>query len=317
MFDRARRRLAVQAAVLFALVLIVFSIIFYLVLSTALAPAFDIAPEIPDDDVARQAYAQTTQLIAVALVLADLAAVVGAIVAGYVLAGRTLRPIRSSLERQRRFVADASHEMRTPLTVIRTAVDEAIAQPTVDATVRRDLATVSAATDRLTSLTADLLLLARTEDAGHAPERRPVDLSVAAAEAAHAVRAAVGAEVTLDLVADLVVSADEDGLVRAITNLVDNAWRYSGGRAVEVRTFEQDGHGVVEVRDHGPGIAASDLERIFEPFHRLRADRSAPSGTGLGLAIVRSLVRSWGGTVTVRSRPGSGSTFRIDLPRSR
>lgn len=317
MFDRARRRLALQAALLFAFVLVVFSVLFYVILSTALAPAFDIAPEIPDDDAARLAYAQTTQLIAIALVLADLAAVVGAIVAGYILAGRTLRPIRSSVERQRRFVADASHEMRTPLTVIRTAVDEALVDPSIDDTVRRNLATVSTATDRLAAMTADLLLLARTEDATHAPDRRPVDLSVAAAEAAHAIRTAVAAEVTLELAADLLVLADEDGLVRVITNLVDNAWRYSGGRPVEVRTFDQEGRGVVEVRDHGPGIAAADVDRIFEPFHRLRADRGAPPGTGLGLALVRSLVRSWGGSVTVRSRPGMGSTFRVELTRVR
>jgi len=317
MFDRARRRLTLQAALLFAVVLVVFSIVFYAVLTTVLAPTFDIAPEIPNDEAARSAYQSTIELIAAALVVANVVAIAIAVIAGYLLAGRTLRPIRTVLERQRRFVADASHEMRTPLTVIRATVDNALQLPDEPDLVQETLRTVSDATDRLARMTSDLLLLARTEDGSLAAVRTPMDLSVAAAEAVAAARQALGARIELSLEQDLLVLADEDALGRIAANLIDNAWRYSGAKVVAVRTSGTDRFAVLEVVDHGPGIAEADRERIFEPFHRVRADHDAPSGSGLGLAIASSLARGLGGRIGVDSRPGTGSTFRVELPRHR
>ena len=317
MFDRARRRLTLQAALLFAVVLVVFSIVFYAVLTTVLAPTFDIAPEIPNDEAARSAYQSTIELIAAALVVANVVAIAIAVIAGYLLAGRTLRPIRTVLERQRRFVADASHEMRTPLTVIRATVDNALQLPDEPDLVQETLRTVSDATDRLARMTSDLLLLARTEDGSLAAVRTPMDLSVAAAEAVAAARQALGARIELSLEQDLLVLADEDALGRIAANLIDNAWRYSGAKVVAVRTSGTDRTAILEVEDHGPGIAEADRERIFEPFHRVRADHDAPSGSGLGLAIASSLARGLGGRIGVDSRPGTGSTFRVELPRHR
>ena len=317
MFDRARRRLAIQAATLFAAVLLVFSVVFYLVLRTVLAPTFDIAPELPNDEAAREAYAQAIELIGAALVLANLVALAIAGAAGYILAGRTLKPIRDALARQRRFVADASHEMRSPLTIIRSTVDENGSRPGPAVLTGPGLSAVSDATDRLVGITADLLLLARTEDGNLSRTLDPVDLSVAVAEAAREARRGLGADISLSLAPDLVVLADDTSLQRLAANLIDNAWRYSDGAPVIIRTSSTDRMAVLEVDDRGPGIAQADLDRIFEPFHRLRADRGAPSGTGLGLAIVRSLARSWGGRVSVQSRPGIGSTFRVEIPLPR
>jgi len=316
-FDRARRRLTLQAVVLFAVVLLVFSIVFYLVLSVVLRPAFDIAPELPDDDSARAAYARTIEFIGVALLVANAVAIGIALVAGHVLAGRTLRPIRAALERQRRFVADASHEMRAPLTIIRTSVDDALRLPLDPEQALEALQTVSTATDRLTAMTADLLLLARSEDGAQVPTASPIDLSVSVAEACREVRGARHASIELLLAPDLVVLADDEMLQRVAANLIDNGWRYSGGKPVVVRTSGTDRLAILEVQDRGPGIGAADLERIFEPFHRVHADRDAPAGTGLGLAIALSITRSFGGRITVDSRPGGGSTFRVELPRVR
>jgi len=317
MFDRARRRLTLQAALLFAAVLLVFSIVFYVVLTTVLAPTFDIVPELPNDETARDAYQTTVQLILVALVVANIVAIAIAVGAGYLLAGRTLRPIRGALERQRRFVADASHEMRTPLTVIRSTVDNALARPEEPELAQASLRTVSDATDRLARMTSDLLLLARTEDGSPAAVRTPVDLSVAAAEAVATARQALGARIELSLEQDLLVLADEDALGRIAANLIDNAWRYSDGKVVAVRTLGTDRTAILEVEDRGQGIAEADRERIFEPFHRVRADHDAPTGSGLGLAIAQGLARGLGGRIGVDSRPGAGSTFRLELPRRR
>ena len=316
MFPRARRRLALQAAFLFAAVLLVFSVVFFVVLTTVLAPTFDIAPEITNDEAARNAYESTVELIGVALLVANVIAVSIAIVAGYLLAGRTLRPIGEALERQRRFVADASHEMRTPLTIIRTSVDNALQRPDDAAFTQASLRTVGDATDRLARMTSDLLLLARTDGGRDVAERAVVDLSVAAAEAAGAMRLTLGARIELSLRQDLLVRADEDSLERITTNLVDNAWRYSHGKPVLVRTSATERTALLEVVDQGPGIAAVDQERIFEPFHRIRSDHDAPPGSGLGLAIAQRLTQGLGGSLSVESRPGHGSTFRVELPRT-
>ena len=318
MFARARRRLALQAAILFAAVLLVFSLVFFVVLTTVLAPTFDIAPEIMNDEAARSAYDSTVELIGVALLVANVIAVSIAIVAGYLLAGRTLQPIGEALERQRRFVADASHEMRTPLTIIRTSVDNALERPDDAEFTQASLRTVGDATDRLARMTSDLLLLARTDGGRDLAERAAVDLSVAAAEAVAAMRLALGARIELSLRQDLLVRADEDSLERITTNLVDNAWRYSDGKPCPGADVGDRAHRRPRGRRSGSGHRGGRPgARILEPFHRVRSDLNAPPGSGLGLAISQRLTQALGGSLSVKSRPGRGSTFRVELPRSR
>lgn len=115
MFQRARRRLTIQYIVIFALVLALFSIVFYVAFRAVLGPAFDIAPDLSTAQAAQQAYRLTLERVAIALLVANLVTVGAVGSVAWVLANRTLRPIREALMRQRRFVADASHEMRTPL----------------------------------------------------------------------------------------------------------------------------------------------------------------------------------------------------------
>jgi signal transduction histidine kinase len=174
------------------------------------------------------------------------------------------------------------------------------------------------AADGLTRLTNDLLLLARTDDGTYDRPLSSIDLSVVTAEAvdtfADANDNAYRPEIRLE--PDLVVSADADEIRRIVINLVDNAIRYSGDR-VSVSTSGSDREAVVEIRDSGPGIEASDLDQVFEPFYRVRADATTPDGSGLGLTIARSLALRNRGSLTVTSLPGAGATFRLALPRSR
>jgi signal transduction histidine kinase len=174
------------------------------------------------------------------------------------------------------------------------------------------------AADGLTRLTNDLLLLARTDDGTYDRPLSSIDLSVVTAEAvdtfADANDKAHRPEIRLE--PDLVVSADADEIRRIVINLVDNAIRYSGDR-VSVSTSGSDREAVVEIRDSGPGIEASDLDQVFEPFYRVRADATTPDGSGLGLTIARSLALRNRGSLTVTSLPGAGATFRLALPRSR
>lgn len=321
MFARTRRRLTLFYIALFILVLGAFSVVFYVGFATALAPTFDLGPELTNEQVAEVAYQATLEQIRVALLVADLAVVLLVGGAAWILAARTLRPISEAHARQRRFVADASHEMRTPLAAIRASAEGALAGPASADDLRHALAVVVESADRLSRLTNDLLLLARADELPSDGRANPVDLSVAVAETieAFAVAHPRFARTRASLAADLPVAADPDEVARIVANLLDNAYRYGGGGAspprIVTRSFERDA--IVEVSDDGPGIAAADVDRVFEPFYRLRADADTPEGSGLGLAIARSLAGRNGGQLTVTSRPGEGSTFRLALPRFR
>jgi signal transduction histidine kinase len=319
MFDRARHRLTLLYIAIFVIVLGVFSAVFYVVLATVLQPTLDVDPDVPDLAAAQIAYAATIQRIGIALIAADVA-VVGLVgVVAWLLATRTLRPIQDAHRRQRRFVADASHEMRTPLAGIRATAEGALESDGSAAEMRSSLEAIVESTERMARLTDDLLLLARTDDRLLEPRLETFDLSVAVAEVLDAVRQAssAGRPAEVRLAPDLLVSGDAEGVRRAVANLIDNAYRYGGPEAtVQVTTRASDGDVVVEVADDGPGIPAADLSRIFDPFYRVRADASAPAGSGLGLAIARGIVERSGGSLSAASKVGAGTTFLLTLPRS-
>jgi signal transduction histidine kinase len=320
MFARARLRLTLLYLVLFALIFGLFSVIFYVVMTITLQPDFDLAPELSTTQAAELAYQTTVGQIGVALLVGNvlLIGIVG--VVAWVLATRTLRPIRDAHLRQRRFVADASHEMRTPLAAIRVTAENAADGAVPPEDLSAALRSVVSSTDRLTRLTNDLLLLARTDERLLTPPAEGIDLSVVAAEAVEESSATWPLEVKTQvaLAPDLLVAADPDDLRRILANLLDNAARH-GGPSVRIglTTSGSERDAIVEVQDDGPGIAAADIGRIFEPFYRVRADAASPDGTGLGLALARSLAERIGGRLTVESVPGAGSTFRLSLPRSR
>jgi OmpR-family two-component system manganese-sensing sensor histidine kinase len=323
MFKQARLRLTVLNIVLFGLVLALFSVAFYVAFGTVLAPTFDLAPELSNEQAAEAAYQATLDRVGLALLVGDLIAVVLVGIVAWILAARTLRPIREAHARQRRFVADASHEMRTPLAAIRASAEGALSGPASGSgqDLRQALEVVVASADRLTRLTNDLLLLARTDEVP-ADRRQAVDLSVVIAETAEAF-AVAHADLPpprMTLAEDLRVLADADEIGRIVANLLDNAYRYggtAGGSVVRMSSRAAERDAIVEVSDAGPGIAGADLDRIFEPFHRVRSDAGAPGGNGLGLAIGRGLAERNGGRLTVASQPGAGSTFRLSLPRFR
>lgn len=317
MFERARRRLALRYLAVLVVVLGAFSLVFLATMAIVLRPAFDVAEDSTTDEAVQHAYQRAVQRIGLALVVADGAVVVLVGAAAYFLADRTLRPIRQAHERQRRFVGDASHEMRNPLAAIRSTAESALGAPS-DVDQRAALGTILGASERLTALTDDLLVLARSEQGLLEPRRQRLDLSVLVAEVAEEARAASARPeaIVLSLAHDLEIEADDEDIRRIAANLIDNALRHGTSReSVRVSTSVVDGQAVLEVADRGPGIAAVDVERIFEPFYRVRADATASSGSGLGLAIAADLAARNRGRLTVDSRPGAGATFRLQLPR--
>jgi two-component system, OmpR family, sensor kinase len=234
---------------------------------------------------------------------------------------------RRSEERMRRFVADASHELRTPLTTVRGFAE--LYRHTADGSAEQAATLMRRIEDeaaRMGLLVEDLLLLARLDQ--QRPLRlMPVDLPAVVAESVEAARAIdPDREINLD-VADgaerLVVAGDDARLRQVVNNLLSNAVAHTpAGTPITVR-LRDDGEGVLEVVDQGPGLTPEQVERVFERFYRVDAARrrraagpagAAGGGTGLGLAIVAALVAAHRGRVEVETAPGEGATFRVRLP---
>jgi two-component system phosphate regulon sensor histidine kinase PhoR len=227
------------------------------------------------------------------------------------------------LERLRQeFVANVSHELKTPLAVIKAAV-ETLIDGAIDDPEHRGafLDQVAEQAERLHSLILDLLSLARIESGTEAFERGPVPLGPAVADCLERHRGRAEAKnltlLSLPGAADhLAAWADEEAIGQIIDNLVDNAIKYTPpGGQVCVRWYADNGQVVLEVEDTGIGIPERDLPRVFERFYRVDKTRSRElGGTGLGLSIVKHLAQAMDGSVDARSTVGQGSTFIVRLP---
>jgi two-component system phosphate regulon sensor histidine kinase PhoR len=229
------------------------------------------------------------------------------------------------LEAMRRdFVGNVSHEVKTPVTVIRGLVETLIEDPELETSLRqRFLGKIGRQAARLSSLVTDLLSLSRLESEERPLELSPLDVRDVLEESLRAIDPA-GEARRITLNADwseepLFVDGDDEALRQAVSNLLDNAVKYSPeGSQVTLRARQNGGQVVIEVADEGPGIEPRHHERLFERFYRVDAARSRElGGTGLGLAIVKHTVLALGGEVAFESKPGEGSTFRITLPPSR
>ena len=217
-----------------------------------------------------------------------------------------LARLRLSAERQRRFVADAAHELRSPLARMRTELEVDAAHP-ASADPAATARSVLAETVGLQQLVDDLLLLARG-DAGVTGRSIPVDLDDVVARA---VRSRDDARVVVAYLAPVQVLGDGDQLERVVANLLDNAGRHARERVVVALAAGDAAE--LTVTDDGPGIPAADADRVFERFTRLDDARTG-GGAGLGLAIARDIAERHGGTLTVGSGPGPGARFVLRLP---
>ncbi|KQN42406.1 hypothetical protein ASE87_07800 [Frigoribacterium sp. Leaf44] len=225
----------------------------------------------------------------------------------------------SSATAQRRFVGDASHELKTPLATIRQHAEVALLHPgSIDGAALAD--TVLGEEARLTALVQGLLVLARADEGALGVTRRPVDLDdLVVAETAR-LRGVARPDGRGSLAVDATavgparVDGDEGLLGQVVHNLVANAARHADTR-VAVALDERDGRAVLTVDDDGAGVAEADRERVFERFVRLDEARARDSGgSGLGLAIVREIVRVHGGSVSITTSPLGGARFVVDLP---
>ena len=225
----------------------------------------------------------------------------------------------SSATAQRRFVGDASHELKTPLATIRQHAEVALLHPgSIDGAALAG--TVLGEEARLTALVQGLLVLARADEGALGVARRPVDLDDLVVSETARLRGVARPDGRGSLAVDATavgparVDGDEGLLGQVVHNLVANAARHADTR-VAVALDERDGRAVLTVDDDGAGVAEADRERVFERFVRLDEARARDSGgSGLGLAIVREIVRVHGGSVSITTSPLGGARFVVDLP---
>jgi two-component system phosphate regulon sensor histidine kinase PhoR len=223
---------------------------------------------------------------------------------------------------RRDFVANVSHEIRSPLTVLAGFVETLATLPLTEVERERVLTLMRQQTDRMQALVTDLLTLARIEGAPRPPADVWVDVAALLQRVVSDARAAdqEGHAITFEPGPSAAVNGEESELLSAVSNLVNNALRYTpaGGTVRIAWQLRVDGGAEFVVSDTGPGIAKEHLPRLTERFYRVDSSRSRETGgTGLGLAIVKHVVQRHGGTLLIDSMLGRGSSFRIVLPPGR
>lgn len=227
--------------------------------------------------------------------------------------------LEAAWTQERRFTADAAHELRTPLAILKGQIEVARSRPRSISEYEHTLDELAPQVERLIRLTTDLLFLARFDQVRPLPEREEVDLTELLASIADQLRPLMtsgGLHFSTEIDPRLRTHAEPDLLIRLLLNLLDNARRYTpAGGTVTLTAGVRDREIEIAVEDSGPGIPAEALPHLFERFYRVDHDRSrASGGGGLGLAIAQEIARAHGGRIEVESAPGRGSRFAVYLP---
>jgi heavy metal sensor kinase len=228
-----------------------------------------------------------------------------------------LARLERSFDSVRRFSADAAHELKTPLTILKGEIEVALRSTPAPEEMRETMASCLEEVNRLNSVVEDLLLMARME--GNALSARPSRINLAevvqdAAPALSELAARAANNFTIAAAPPLWVEGYDSLLFRMVFNLAENAIKYTpGGGRVEIKLEQKDAAAILQVEDNGPGIAPEAQAHIFDRFYRGDPSREG-SGTGLGLALVRAIVQLHQGQIELSSEPGKGSCFRVILP---
>lgn len=315
LFGAARLQLTGFYILTTAIVMIVFSSIVY----------YAIAANINDnvegnfhDEAAQQAFVSTTvDNLRNEIILVDLGVFAAITALSWFAAGKTLRPIKNALEAQRRFSADASHELLTPLTVIKSEAEVVLENNSATIESKKSATSIVEEVDSMTQLVEDLLALSRSDNVAAIPSLSHIEMSKLVLEVAGKMNP-LAAEKNIAIktstpIAGSVLGNTND-LRRALRNIIHNAIKYTPKGGEVTISFHADGKTVVSIiEDNGMGIATHDLQHIFEPFYRADKARSH-GGAGLGLSIVKQIIDQHGGSINITSTFGKGTAVSISLP---
>ncbi len=276
-------------------------------------PAF---PQPPELDVAQSKMNILLTLLAVNGVVLALSGG-----AGYILAGRTLRPIQEMMDEQSRFITDASHELKTPLTAIRTEYEVAMLSKPVPA--KEANALINSSYEEIISLQGlaeNLLELTHQQKNREHMKMKEVSLlEVTEASLKKVIPFAKQKQITINnQIDDYILSGEQQSLTQLLVILIDNAIKYNPKHSEIILTSTKTDHQIlVTVSDNGVGIAEKDLKHIFDRFYRVDKSRSKTDGYGLGLSIAKEIVEVHNGSISAESKLAEGTTFTIRLPLKR
>ncbi len=274
-----------------------------------------VAVAVADQEELEDKYAD---LIAAFVAIAVLALILVA-AGGFFLVRKSTQPIERSIVFMRRFMADAAHELRTPITILRTRAEVALQQPRDSANYVSALRGIEVESRRLGSIVESLLVLARADAGERQIEKERIfldDIAIDAAGAAQVVARQKNVEITVDEFEEAPIEGDSSLIRQLVMIVLDNAVKFTDpGGQVHVRVSMIDGAPMFSVADTGIGIKAQELGRVFQRFFRGETARSRTEGAGLGLSIASWIAGEHDASISLKSEPGQGTTVTVTFPR--
>jgi len=330
MFTKARIKLTAWYLLIIMAISLSFSVIIYRVVTTEFQRRFDTIERrinlreqnmqpLPPPASLGTDLQETRDRVLLFLVYINGVILVLSAVAGYFLAGQTLKPIEKTLEEQKRFTADASHELKTPLTAMQTAIEVSLRDKKLTlASSKKLLKDQLGDVKTLTSLSNYLLTLSRIENQNTLPKSRLnlKEILIESVEKIQPLAKAKSIKISKSL-QEVYVSANSENLQKLFLVLLDNAVKYTPQKGKVAVSLKKDKKAaVIQVSDTGIGISSKDTPHIFERFYRADSSRtkSQTQGFGLGLSIAKQIVEHHRGLIRVTSTPSKGSTFTVRLP---
>ncbi|MCL4385205.1 MAG: HAMP domain-containing histidine kinase [Cyanobacteria bacterium] len=320
-FSRARIKLTLFYAISIALLVIFFSIIVYILFITNIINIFVHAYDITKTATVVEArgFIGADRLQIISLIIGDLIIILISIAFGYYLSGRTLQPIKQSLEMQKNFIANSAHEFKTPLTIMKTGIETISGEKKKTLKDFQDLnKDLLEEVDKLIKMSEDLQFLAQSDDNIKSAEKDIIDISsICSKQISFMQSYADKKEVVIkeDIKGPYFINANAIQITRMLTNLIKNAIDYNKpGGNVSVSLQKSENNIILKIKDSGIGISPEDLKHIFERFYKADKSRSPfSSGAGLGLSIVKEIVEYNNGTIGVKSQPDNGTEVTISF----